>query len=58
MESARNQARSNWISPEDIGEISAVALVEGEKHYGKRYNVTGPDTVTGYERAKIIGGVV
>ena len=48
----------NWISPKDIGEISAVSLIEGEKHYGRNYVVTGPETVTGHEVAKAIGGAV
>jgi len=58
LTSSGNQAKLNWISVKDIGEISAVALVDGEKHYGKNYEVTGPDTLTGNEIAKIFSSVL
>lgn len=55
---ALGDERLNWISARDIGECGAIALIEGEKHYGKDYNLTGPDSLTGDETAKIIGNAV
>jgi len=52
------EARVNWVSTKDIGEISAISLVEGEKHHGKNYEVTGPEAMTGYDAAKILSDVL
>jgi len=43
----------NWVSNRDIAEVAAKALTE-EGHEGKVYNLTGNDTFTTEEYAKVI----
>jgi uncharacterized protein YbjT (DUF2867 family) len=35
----------NYVSPNDVAEISVHALMEPKKHYNKEYSVTGPEAI-------------
>lgn len=50
-------SKINWICNEDIGAVAAKALIEGEPHYGKKYNLTGPDNMTWRAAAELIGKI-
>jgi len=45
--------RSNYINPRDIGEVAAVCLEHPTKYEGKSITITGPDTITYVDAAKI-----
>lgn len=55
---ALGNAKMNWISNKDIGEVAAKILTENGNHAGKIYNLTGPDTLSSEEMAKIMGTVI
>jgi len=54
---AYGDARMNYTSNKDIGEVAAKVLTE-PGHEGKSYNLTGPDTLNTNEYAKIISQVI
>jgi len=43
----------NFIDPRDIGEVAAVCLENPSKYAGKAINITGPDTISNDDAAKI-----
>jgi len=51
------EAKMNWISVEDIGEVAATCLTE-EGHAGKEYYLTGPDSLTVKEVADLWSSVL
>jgi len=45
--------KMNYIDPRDIGEVAATCLEHPTKYQGKSLTITGPDTLTYVEAAKI-----
>jgi len=54
---ALDDAKMNWISETDIGEAAAVCLTT-DGHEGKIYYLTGPDTFTPGEIAKLVSEII
>jgi uncharacterized protein YbjT (DUF2867 family) len=49
--------RQSLVDLEDIAEVSAKVLLEGEKHYGATYELSAPGCFTAYDIGEIISKV-
>ncbi len=53
---AAGDGKTSFISTRDIAEVAAIAF--SKAHYGKEYNLTGPEALDHFEAAKIISEVI
>ncbi|MEM7119202.1 MAG: NmrA family NAD(P)-binding protein [Chloroflexota bacterium] len=50
------KVKSAYVSVKDIGEVMAKVALEGEKHYGQSYALTGPKALLDSEVAALLSG--
>lgn len=53
---AADDAKTSFISVVDIANVAAVAFAD--QHYGKEYNLTGPEALDHAQVARIVGDVI
>jgi NAD(P)H dehydrogenase (quinone) len=51
------EGRSAWVTRDDIADVAA-AVITGTGHEGKAYDVTGPESITMEETARIVSAAV
>lgn len=50
------KVKSAYVSVKDLGEVMATVALEGEKHYGQSYELTGPKALQDSEVATLLAG--
>ncbi|MEM7336794.1 MAG: NmrA family NAD(P)-binding protein [Chloroflexota bacterium] len=50
------KVKSAYVSVKDLGEVMAKVAIEGEKHYGQSYELTGPKALLDSEVAELLSG--
>ncbi len=50
------KVKSAYVSVKDLGEVMATVALEGEKHYGQSYQLTGPTALQDSEVAALLAG--
>lgn len=50
------KVKSAYVSVKDLGDVMATVALEGEKHYGQSYELTGPQALQDSEVATLLSG--